>query len=213
MKTAQLIDLLGANLEPVDRGQLQRSLMISLGVGLTVAAAAVVLAFGIRTDLPQPKPVMFLLLKLIFILAVLVQASFYLLKLARPGGEYTVHFAVVALPFIIIAVLAAINLSLAPTSHWQMVFMGQEWRKCLVIIPLLAVVPFAAIVWAVRSGAPTDLTRAGAVAGLVAGGVSATAYALHGTGDALPYIALWYSGTLALCTLAGAVLGPRVLRW
>src|SRR5258707_5588909 len=31
-------------------------------------------------------------------------------------------------------------------------------------------------IWAVRKGAPTNLARAGAFAGLVAGGVSATAY-------------------------------------
>lgn len=213
MKTAQLIDVLGTNLEPVGRGQLTRTIIIALGVGLIAAATAIVLAFGIRTDLPQPRPTAFLLVKLAFVLAVLVPASSYLLQLAHPGGEYTVRFAVVALPFIVISVLAAINLSLAPNSHWQMVLMGQEWQKCLVSIPLLAVVPFAAIVWAVRRGAPTDLTRAGAVAGLVAGAVGATAYALHGTGDALPYIALWYGGTLALCALAGAVLGPRLLRW
>jgi hypothetical protein len=29
----------------------------------------------------------------------------------------------------------------------------------------------------------------------------------------LPFIAVWYSGTIVLCTLAGAALGPRLLRW
>jgi len=65
----------------------------------------------------------------------------------------------------------------------------------------------------VRQAAPTDLARAGALAGLVAGGVSATAYALHCTDDSLPFVALWYGGTIALCTIAGAALGPRLLRW
>jgi hypothetical protein len=58
-----------------------------------------------------------------------------------------------------------------------------------------------------------DLTRTGAFVGLVAGGISATGYALHCTSDSLPFIALWYGGTIALCTLAGAALGPRLLRW
>jgi hypothetical protein len=73
--------------------------------------------------------------------------------------------------------------------------------------------PNAAIVWAVRQSAPTNLVRAGAFAGLAAGGVSAAGYALHCTDDSLPFVALWYGGTIALCTLAGAMLGPRLLRW
>jgi len=52
-----------------------------------------------------------------------------------------------------------------------------------------------------------------AFAGLVAGGISAVAYALHCTDDSLPFVALWYGGTIVVCTLAGAALGPRLLRW
>jgi hypothetical protein len=29
----------------------------------------------------------------------------------------------------------------------------------------------------------------------------------------LPFFAVWYCGTILLCTLAGAALGPRLLRW
>lgn len=72
--------------------------------------------------------------------------------------------------------------------------------------------PFALIVWAVRQAAPTNLVRTGALAGLAAGGVSAAAYALHCNANSLPYVALWYGGTIMLCTLAGAALGPRLLR-
>jgi hypothetical protein len=61
--------------------------------------------------------------------------------------------------------------------------------------------------------APTDLRRTGALVGLIAGSVSATAYALHCVDDSLPFVALWYGGTIFLCTLAGVVLGPRLLRW
>lgn len=112
-------------------------------------------------------------------------------------------------PFMVMMSLAAIDLLVAPRTTLA----GTEWPKCLLAIPILAVPPFAAIVWAVRRGAPTELTRTGSVAGLVAGALGAMAYALHGRGDALPYIALWYGGTFALCTLAGALLGPRLLRW
>ena len=63
------------------------------------------------------------------------------------------------------------------------------------------IMPFAVIIWAVRQAMPTDLRRAGALAGLVAGALSATGYALHCVDDSVPFIALWYGGTIALCTL------------
>jgi len=49
--------------------------------------------------------------------------------------------------------------------------------------------------------------------GLVAGAIGAMAYALHCPNDSLPFVAFWYGGTIVLCTLAGAALGPRLLRW
>jgi len=62
-------------------------------------------------------------------------------------------------------------------------------------------------------GAPTNLTLAGAIAGLVAGALGAAAVVVHQTGDSIPFIALWYGGPVALCALVGAILGPRLLRW
>jgi hypothetical protein len=109
--------------------------------------------------------------------------------------------------------LAAISLWFAPSSHWNKMVMGDEWLECLLSIPIIAIVPFAAAIWAVRRAAPTNLARTGAFAGLIAGGVSAMAYALHCTDDSLPFVAVWYGGTIVLCTLAGAALGPRLLRW
>jgi hypothetical protein len=79
---------------------------------------------------------------------------------------------------------------------------GDQWLQCLVSVPVIAIVPFAISIWAVRRAAPTNLARTGAFAGLIAGGVSAVAYALHCTGDSLPFVAVWYGGTIVLCTLA-----------
>lgn len=132
---------------------------------------------------------------------------------SRPGGERRLHTYVLALPFLAIIVFAMISLGLSPKAHWDAMIMGDEWLECLLSIPVIAIVPFAICILAVRQGAATDLVRTGALAGLVAGGVSATAYALHCTDDALPFVAVWYGATIALCTLAGAALGPRLLRW
>lgn len=107
-----------------------------------------------------------------------------------------------------------LSLAYAPSTHWEAMIVGDMWLECLVSIPIIAIVPFAVIVWTVRRlAAPTDLARTGAFAGLAAGGVSAMGYALHCMDDSLPFIALWYGGTIILCTVAGALLGPRLLRW
>lgn len=213
MKTDEMIRVLSTNVEPVDRWQVVREIVAAVVIGTAAAVGAVLVMSGIRADLSNVHALTFLLLKLVFSIAIVVAGSKYLIRLARPGGEAGTRIVPKAWPLVAITALAAISLLFAPLLHWHHMAMGEGWLECLLSIPLIAIVPFAAVVWAVRRMAPTDLTRTGAVAGLVAGGMSATGYALHCTDDSLPFIALWYGGTIALCALAGAVLGPRLLRW
>ncbi|UGY03974.1 NrsF family protein [Bradyrhizobium quebecense] len=213
MKTDDLIAALSNNVEPVDRRLVSRAVAIALGLGLVAALGLVLAGLGVRADLTTPRAVSFLLLKLAFALGTVGAASVYLTRLARPGGERKISLGLAALPFGAIMLLAAISLGQAPSSHWDRMVMGDQWLECLISVPTIAIVPFAVVIWAVRKGAPTNLVQAGAFGGLVAGGVSAVAYALHCTDDSLPFVALWYGGTIVLCTLAGAALGPRLLRW
>ena len=213
MKTDDLVALLSTNLEPVDRNAVVRTLCVAIAA---VAIAAIGIAFaglGFRPDLTTTRALIFLAVKVAFAIGVTGLSLAYLTRLARPSGERKILPLLVAAPFLVIVVLAAISLGSAPRAHWERMIMGDEWLECLLSIPIIAIVPFAVSIWAVRKGAPTNLSRAGAFAGLIAGGVSAMAYALHCTDDSLPFIAVWYGGTIVLCTLAGAVLGPRLLRW
>jgi hypothetical protein len=214
MKTDDLVALLSTNLEPVDRKALVRTLYVAIAAGSIVALGIAVIGLGVRADLLTNRALMFLAIKLAFAIGIVGLALLYLARLARPGGERKVSSPLlVAVPFLVIMVLAAISLGSAPPSHWERMIVGDEWLECLLSIPIIAIVPFAISIWAVRKAAPTNLARAGACAGLVAGGVSALAYALHCTDDSIPFIAIWYGGTIVLCTLAGAALGPRLLRW
>lgn len=213
MKTDELVAALSMSVEPVDRRLVNRSIGIAVAVGTVVALAIILIGFGIRADVTTPRAVIFLLIKLVFALAIVGVASVYLLRLSRPGGERRISASFVLVPFVLIILLAAVSLGEAPRSHWDRMVMGDQWLECLLSIPIIAIVPFAAIMWAVRKAAPTNLVRTGAFSGLIAGGVSAIAYALHCSDDSLPFVALWYGGTILLCTLAGAILGPRLLRW
>ncbi|WP_298373099.1 DUF1109 domain-containing protein [uncultured Bradyrhizobium sp.] len=213
MKTDDLIAALSNNVEPVDRRLVGRTVAIALGLALVAALGLVFAGLGVRADLATPRAVTFLFLKLAFALGTVGAASVYLTRLARPGGERKISLGLAALPFGAIMLLAAISLGQAPSSHWDRMVMGDQWLECLISVPIIAIMPFAVVIWAVRKAAPTNLVQAGAFGGLVAGGVSTVAYALHCTDDSLPFVALWYGGTIVLCTLAGAVLGPRLLRW
>ncbi|MEH2546377.1 hypothetical protein V1283_003022 [Bradyrhizobium sp. AZCC 2262] len=213
MKTDELVTALSMSIEPVNRRLVNRSVGIALAVGTVVAIGVIFVGLGVRADLTTPRAVMFLLLKLAFAIVTVGVASTYLTRLARPGGERRISAGLALIPFAAIVLLAVISLGQAPNSHWDRMVMGNDWLECLLSIPVIAIVPFAVVIWAVRRAAPTNLVRAGAFSGLVAGGVSAMAYALHCTDDSLPFVAVWYGGTIVLCTLAGAVLGPRLLRW
>jgi hypothetical protein len=186
---------------------------LDTAAGGAAALLAVSFALGVRTDLKEADALVYLPLKLVFALGIIVLTSLALIRLARPGGERTTPIALAGLPIAVIMLLAAISLGSAPSSNWNSMIVGDRWLECLLSIPIIAIVPFALVIWAVRRMAPTDLTRTGALAGLVAGGISAAAYALHCTDDSLPFIALWYGGTILFCTLAGAKLGPKLLRW
>lgn len=213
MKTEDLVALLSANTEPVDLKLIQRTAFIVLCAALVLSIGAILILLGLRADFMTTRPLIFLCVKVAFAIGIVVVATLFLTKLARPGGEQTLSSGLVMLPFIAVVLIAAINLGFAPKSQWGKMIMGDDWLECLLSIPIIAIVPFAMAIWAMRLAAPTNLVRAGACAGLVAGGVSALAYALHCSDDFMPFIAIWYSGTILLCAFAGAVFGPRLLRW
>ncbi len=213
MRTDELIELLSTNVEPVDHRKPVRSIHFAIAIGVVAVLAIVLLVLGPRASLGVEGGLISALLKIAATAVILVPASVYLVRLARPGGEHRMPTALMAMPFLVVMILAAISLTLSPGSHWKGAVLSDEWLECLISIPLIAIVPFVVITWVVRQMAPTDLALTGAFVGLVAGCVSAIGYAFHCADDSVPFFAIWYGGTIALCTLAGWKLGPKLLRW
>ena len=213
MKTEELISMLSTNVEVVDHRRVGRNIGMAVAAGAAVAVATVFFVLGPRANLTAVGTFIPALLKVAFTIIVLVPASVYLIRLTRPGGERRSSVALVALPFIAVMLLVTAGLVFTPGSHWKATILSDEWLECVISIPLIAIVPFSVIIWAVRQMAPTDLARTGAFAGMVAGCLSATGYALHCADDSVPFFAVWYIGTIALCTYAGWKLGSKLLRW
>jgi hypothetical protein len=79
--------------------------------------------------------------------------------------------------------------------------------RCFICIPFFAAILLAVLICALRTGAPTRLTRCGAIVGIVAGTVGAAAYAFNCSSDSIPFVAFWYGAAIALCAFIGAQLG------
>jgi hypothetical protein len=213
VKTNDLIKIISTNVEAVNYREPQRMILISAGLGAAVAFVAMVLTLGIRTDLSELRPWLFVAAKSIFAGAIIGISLANLTRIACPGGERRVSLALGLVPFGGALIAAIGTLAIIPFSDWKAMIFGEYWLLCLACIPLNAIVPFAAIVWSMRQLAPTNLTLAGAMAGRSAGGISAFVYALHCTDDSFPFIALWYSLTITLCAVLGGVVGRQLLRW
>lgn len=213
MKTGRLIEILSTNVEPVQREQIMRAFAWALAVGEIFALALMYTTIGLRPNLFDGANLCFLALKLSFALSLIGIGVAFLIALTRPGQGIRLPFGFIFIPFgaIILAGLAA--LVLRGFAAWGGAIMGTEWATCLICIPLFAIIPFAALIWALRKGSPTNLKRSGAMAGLVAGALGAAAYAFHCPDDSLPFIAVWYCGSLAFLSFVGAMLGPSLLRW
>ena len=155
-------------------------------------------------------------MKLIFALGVIGTGVPLLVRSARPGLENATNWAQVLSPFFAAIAAALAMLFIGSPQAWRGMLFGASTissTRCLLCTLFFAAIPLAALIWALRKGAPTRLRLCGAIAGIVAGGIGAAAYAFSCTSDTIPFIAIWYGLAIALCAVIGAQLGPRFLRW
>ncbi len=213
MKTDELINMLGTNVEPVGGGRLRNTFFIALAAGGVAAFCLMLAIFGAPVDALGGESFGLKALALAFTLGLVAAGAYFLVRAARPGEPGRRPLVVVGLLFLAIVSAGIGALLLEHPTAWSGMIFGPQWAACLFCIPLFAIAPFASLIWALRNGAPTNLARTGAVAGLVAGALGAAVFAFHQPGDSIPFIALWYGGPIVLCALAGAILGPRLLRW
>jgi hypothetical protein len=213
MKTDRLIDILSTNLEPAGRGGLWRALAFAIALGWVAAFCLMLATIGLRPDLAGGAKLSFLAIKLFFVLSVIGAGAAFLIRSMVPGQDEQKPFVFIFVPFAAVSAAAFAVLVIGRSSVVSHMILGTQWASCVLCIPLFSIVPFAALIWALRKGAPTKLRRTGAVAGVVAASLGAAAYAFHCPDDSLPFIAIWYGAPIALWAFIGAKLGPRLLRW
>lgn len=135
------------------------------------------------------------------------------LRLATPGAKVKPWLGALSLTLLVMGFGVLAEAVATPPASWAARLVGHNAPYCVTLIPLLSAAPLLCLLHALRSGAPADPGLAGAAAGLLAGGVGATLYALHCIDDSPFFVVAWYSLGIAIVTFAGYVAGRRSLAW
>jgi len=213
MKTDELVALLAARAEPVQRHAAARRLALALAVGLPLSVATMVFEYGVRRDLVQTLFWPMFWVKLLFPACVAVAGFVLVQRLARPGVRVRAAWLGVAVPVLLVWALGLAAWLMAPVDERAAMVWGQTWRTCVFNIAFIALPVFVASLVALKSLAPTRPALAGAAAGAMSAGAGAAVYALHCPELAAPFLAIWYVMGMALPMAAGALIGHRMLRW
>ena len=211
MKTEEFIKALASDrvLAPPPPRLLARD----LGCGAAIALTLFFVVLGLRPDLLQALTSPRFLLKPILTVSLLLAAIGLLAHLARPTGRAAGRKRWLLVAPLLLLAAVVVELVVQPPELWATRAIGHNSLWCLTMIPLLAVVPLACTLHALRQAAPLRPVLTGALAGLVAGSLAATFYAFHCPDDSPLFVAIWYVLALGVVTAAGAVGGHRLLRW
>jgi hypothetical protein len=214
MKTDELITMLARHHEPVKPLRPTPRLTGVLLVGLALSAVlAAVLIRHFSISLYQ-LPLWWL--KFAYAAALGVAGLWAATRLSRPALRAVGARRLAWLLIAGLALLALFDPTLPESSssaERMAAWMGHSWRACPVSIVALSLPVLALALWVLRQMAPTDLRRAGASAGLLAGGVAAAGYAVACNELSPAFVVTWYTLGVAAVTALGALLGPWVLRW
>ena len=116
-------------------------------------------------------------------------------------------------PVALLAVAVGVELATVPSELWARKLIGTNWQHCLTLVPLFSIPPLAALIIALREGAPQHPGLTGALAGWRRRGLSATIYATNCTDDSPLFVATWYPLATGIVALAGFLAGRRWLTW
>jgi hypothetical protein len=210
MKTDDLIAALAADTQKPT--PVRAAFGFALAAGTIAAALVLMMTLGVRPDIREALATWRFDVKIALLTAVLIVAALDCYRLSRPTAHGRPFNLAVVTGLLLLAAVV-IELLATPSGDWPVKLVGTNALICLVAIPALAIVPLAAILWAMRSGAPKSPARAGAAAGTLAASAAALLYATHCFDDSPLFVATWYPIAIALVTFAGAIAGARVLKW
>ena len=213
MRTDDLVTMLATGAGAVRPNQALRRFATAVAWGALGAALLMATLLGPRPDLAKAVLLPMFWVKLAFVAGLAAAGLFAALRLSRPGMRLAWVPGALAAPVLAMWLLAAVVLARADAAQRAVLFFGDTWDVCPFLIALLSAPAFVAAMWAMKGLAPTRLRLAGAAAGLLAGAVGTLMYCVHCPEMGAPFIGFWYLLGMLIPTAAGALLGPRLLRW
>ena len=212
MKTEDLIETLVLDASRPRYPLAQRVLGAALA-GALVAGMLFAIVLGVRPDIGIAVETWRFVFKFVLALICMACAWRACLELARPEVSLRDVVGWIAFGPALLAAAVLYELVVIPPAQWSQRTVGNYAGTCLLAIPLLSIIPLVALLMALRAGAPRVPASAGAVAGLLAGCLSAALYATHCPDDSPLFVAVWYTLAVASVMVTGALAGHRVLRW
>ena len=213
MNTDELIEALAKDLTPAPRHAVGRSLAAGIALGAIGTVLLVSLVLGFNPHLGTAISHYSFWIKWAYSLSIGICAVAATARLGRPDGGNLGWLWILALPVTALATIGIYEMSQVPSAQWLAMWLGHSWSVCSAFVFLLSIPIAGGLLWSFRNLAPTRLRAAGATAGLTAGGWAATLYCLHCPEVSAIFVLTWYTLGIALAALAGALLGPRLLRW
>jgi hypothetical protein len=212
VRTSELIAALAADPVP-EPIRLDRRIAAAVAIGLAASVALYWLMLGPRPDVAAAADTMRFWMKFVDSFAFALPTVLLTLRLARPDAKPRALALWLIAPFVLLGAGVVAELLLVPQSAWMSRLMGANAMHCTITIPMLAAPVLAALIIALRAGAPMHPGLTGAMAGAAAAGVGALVYASSCPDDSPLFVATWYPLATLICMGAGALAGRWFLDW
>ncbi len=211
------IDALVDDLQPVSPISLKRGFAI-VGAMTLLALAAVYVTIDFRRDVMAgiPDPMFFLRLGMLLLLG--TATGIAALSMGRPAivsekrSSGTVYWKWAVMAALLFPLSAFVTL-LVDTELFMQDFHTVSSVKCLVTSVTASLLIGGAMTLWMRRGAPINLSLTGMLIGLSAGSFGAAAYSFHCPFNAVAYNGVWFPLAVAISTLIGWLVVPRLIRW
>jgi hypothetical protein len=213
MKTEDWVSLLATGVEPIDAKRTARRQLLAIIAGLLGALALTGGILRLNPALSHAVVEPMFWVREAYCAALAFLGFTAVTRLARPGTRLGFVPAGIGTVVLVMWILAATVLLIAPAQNRSRLFFGATAAVCPFLIALVAAPLFISFLWVLRELAPTRLRLAGAAAGFAAGSLGALVYSLHCPELAAPFLGTWYLLGMLIPTALGAWFGPRLVRW
>lgn len=212
MRTDSLIRALAA--DSASRSMPPRQALCgAICLGIVIAVGVLLATMGLRPHLFAALGDPRVAFKIGVALFLACGSGLLALRLVQPGEDPRAALMLVGIVPVLLAIGNLAELLSLPADEWGRNLVGANALACLASIPLLSLAPLGAALLALRQGAPENPGLAGAGAGLLAGAIGATLYAMHCADDSPFFVTVWYTAAIAIVVGLGAFCGSRCLRW